>query len=148
MVLCMTLTYRSRSNLTSLMDSSDRGSYWCSIHFICLTCLDKMLQAAVSVFNVFPMGAFWPWFDLLEVIVTYLSLYICGSLGATQYPQETDSKSHYCTFVPLFNIAILKFLLSPVTLRMMSRSKGWYETKVMVGLINWHIQKDVVVKTH
>jgi len=57
------------------------------------------------------------------------------------------TKSHYCTFVPVFNIAILKFLSSSVTLRMMSRSKGWYETKVIVGLIIWHIQKDVVVKT-
>jgi len=27
------------------------------------------------------------------------------------------------------------------------RSKGGYETKVMVGLIIWHIQKNVVVKT-
>jgi len=53
------------------------------------------------------MGAIWPWFDLLEVIVTYLSLYIFGSLGASQYPQETDYKKpllyfcapvYYCNF--------------------------------------------------
>jgi len=44
--------------------------------------------------------------------VTNLSFSIYGSLGATQYSQETDFKSHCCSFVPLFNIAILIFLVS------------------------------------
>jgi len=49
--------------------------------------------------------------------------------------------------VPLFNIAILKFVWSPVTLRNGPRSNGWYGTKVMVGIIIWHIEKDLVVKS-
>jgi len=47
-----------------------------------------MPQAAVAVFNVFNMGSYLTLILPLEVIVTYLSLYICGSEGAAQYPQE------------------------------------------------------------
>jgi len=48
------------------------------------------------------------------------------------------TKSHYCSFVPLFNTATLKFVWSPVTLRIMSN--GWYGTKVMVlfGILKGH----------
>jgi len=41
--------------------------------------------------------------------VTYLSLYICGSLGATQYPQETDYKKpllYFCSPVKYCNFEI------------------------------------------
>jgi len=29
----------------------------------------------------------------------------------------------------------------------MSKSNGWYGTKVMVGIIIWHTEKDAVVKS-
>jgi len=120
--------HMSRSNLTSLMDASDAVSYWCSIHFICLSCFNKVLQATelwwcciwpwplgqgqiwnhqwipqmwfpINVLYIsyvylapircyrllllfsmyFLWGAIWPWFDLLEILVTYFSSYICRS---------------------------------------------------------------------
>jgi len=37
--------------------------------------------------------------------------------------------------------------MAAVTLRNGSRSNGWYVKKVMVGVIIWHIKKDLVVKT-
>jgi len=128
MILHMTLTIMSRSYLTSLMDSSDVVSYWCLIHFICLSCSNKVLQATemwwycvwpwplgqgqiwnhqwipqmwfpINVLYIsyvylapircyrllllfsmyFLWGAIWPWFDLLEILVTYFSSYICRS---------------------------------------------------------------------
>jgi len=57
------------------------------------------------------------------------------------------TKCHYCRFVPLFNIAILTFFQSPVTLRIMSRSNGWYGKKVLVRTIIWHIEKNLAVKS-
>jgi len=56
MGLHMTLTIRSRSNLTSPMDASDVVSYWCSIHFICLSCSNKVLQATQMWWDWI-----WPW---------------------------------------------------------------------------------------
>jgi len=56
-------------------------------------------------------------------------------------------KSHYCSYVPLFNIAILKLRWSHVTLRIRPRLNGWYGIKVMAGMIIWHIEKDIVVKS-
>jgi len=56
------------------------------------------------------------------------------------------TKGHYCSFVPLFNIAILNFFQSPVTLGIMSRSNDWYGTKVLVRTIIWHIEKNLAVK--
>jgi len=56
MGLHMTLTIRSRSNLASPMDSSDVVSYWCSIHFICLSCSNKALQATEMWWD-----CIWPW---------------------------------------------------------------------------------------
>jgi len=50
------------------------------------------------------------------------------------------------SFVPLFNIAILKIFQSPVTLRIMLRSNGWYGTKVLVRTIIWHIEKNLALK--
>jgi len=55
MALCMTLTLGSWSNLTLPMDSSDAVSYESSIHFICVSGSNKVLQAGIAVFNVFPM---------------------------------------------------------------------------------------------
>jgi len=58
MGLHMTLTIRSRSNLTSPIDSSDVVSYWCSKHFICLSCLNKVLQDTERWWDfIWP----WPW---------------------------------------------------------------------------------------
>jgi len=56
MGLHMTLTIRSRSNMASPMDSSDMASYWCSIHFICLSCSNKVLQATEKWWY-----CVWPW---------------------------------------------------------------------------------------
>jgi len=36
--------------------------------------------------------------------------------------------------------------MAAATLEMGSRSNGWFGTKVIVGIIIWHIEKDVVVK--
>jgi len=56
MGLHMTLTIRSRSNLSSPIDSSDVVSYWCSIHFICLSCSNKVQQATQMWWDYI-----WPW---------------------------------------------------------------------------------------
>jgi len=37
--------------------------------------------------------------------------------------------------------------MATVTLRNRSRSNGWYGTKVLVRIIIWHIEKDLVRKT-
>jgi len=81
MGLHMTLTIRSRSNLGSPMDSSGVVSYWCSIHFMCLTCSDKMLQADIAVFNVFLMGSYltliWP-FRGHRDLPSFVHVWVCG----------------------------------------------------------------------
>ena len=70
---------------------------------MCLSGSNKMVQAVDEVFNIFLMETIW----LKEVIATYLSMYIWG-LCSTQYPKGTGYKCHYCSFVPLLNIAMLK----------------------------------------
>jgi len=64
MGLHTTLTIRSRSNLASPMDTPDVVSCCFSIHFICLTWSDKMLQADIAVFNGFLTESYltliWP----------------------------------------------------------------------------------------
>jgi len=37
--------------------------------------------------------------------------------------------------------------MAAVTLGNGSRSNGWYGTKVVAGIIIWHIEKDLVVKS-
>ena len=48
----LTLTFVSMSNLTSPLDSSDRVSYWWSIHLECLSGSDKLLEVNTMYFNV------------------------------------------------------------------------------------------------
>jgi len=50
------LDQRSRSNLASPKDASHMVSYWCSIHFICLSCSNKALQATEMGWD-----CIWPW---------------------------------------------------------------------------------------
>jgi len=37
--------------------------------------------------------------------------------------------------------------MAAMTLENGSRSNGWYGTKVIVGIIIWHTEKDAVVKS-
>ena len=134
----------SRSNLASTIDSPVVVFYICSIHYICPACSDKM-TTAVAVFNVFSMGAIWPWFGFLEVIVTYLYMYISVSLCCTISTGNRLQKVYFrivlksrVKFVQLLksNITIE---MAPVTFRNGSRSNGLYATKVMLGILIYHI---------
>jgi len=75
------------------------------------------------------------------LICTLVGLWVLHNIHKKQM-----TKGHYGSFVPLFNIAILKIFQSPVTLRIMSRSNGWYGTKVLVRTIIWHIEKNLALK--
>jgi len=50
-------------------------------------------------------------------------------------------------FVQLLNFDRVKNEMAAVTLGNGSRSNGWDGTKVMVWIIIWHIEKDLVVKS-
>ena len=59
------------------------------------------------------------------------------------------TRSHYCSSVHLFNIAIWIFFFGLwETLRMVSRSNCSYGIKVLVRTITWHIEMNDVVKNH
>jgi len=45
------------------------------------------------------------------------------------------------------NFDYVKIEMAAVTLGNGSRSNGWNETKVMVEIITWHTEKDLVVKS-
>jgi len=49
-------------------------------------------------------------------------------------------------FVQLLNFDHVKIEMAAVTLENGSRSNGWYGSEVMVGIISWHTEKDLVVK--
>ena len=51
-------------------------------------------------------------------------------------------------FVPQFKSVKFRLDMAVMTLRMMSRSNCLYDSTVLVGTIIWHIEKDVVVKSH
>jgi len=51
------------------------------------------------------------------------------------------------SFVGLLNIDHVKIEMAAVTLGNGSRSKGWHGTKVLVVIIIWPIEKDLVVKS-
>jgi len=50
-------------------------------------------------------------------------------------------------FVRLLNFDHVKIEMVAVTLGNGSRSNGWYGSKVIVGIIIWHTEKDLVVKS-
>jgi len=50
-------------------------------------------------------------------------------------------------FVRPLNFDHLKIKMAAVTLGNGSRSNGWYGSKVMVGIIIWHIDKNLLVKS-
>ena len=47
-----------------------------------------------------------------------------------------------------FKCAQFRIYMAAVTMRMMSRSNCLYGTKVLVKTNIWHIEKDLVVKSH
>jgi len=49
--------------------------------------------------------------------------------------------------VPYLKFDKVNFEMAAVTLGNGSRSNGWYGTKVVTGIIIWHIDKDLVVKS-
>jgi len=49
-------------------------------------------------------------------------------------------------FVQLLNFGHVKIERAAMTLGNGSRSNGWYGLKVMVEIIIWHIEKNLVVK--
>jgi len=51
------------------------------------------------------------------------------------------------SFVGILNFDHVKIKMAAVTLGNGSRSNGWYGTKVLVGIIIWHTEKDHVVKS-
>ena len=70
-----------------------------------------MLQTGVAVSNVFPMKAIGAWFDLFVVIMTILSLYICGTLNVLHnIKRKENTKGHLRSFEPLLSIAIMSIL--------------------------------------
>jgi len=58
----------------------------------------------------------------------------------------TPSLSRSVSFVRLLNFDHVKIKMAAVTLGNWSRSNGLYGTKVLAGIIIWHIEKDLVVK--